>query len=314
MKNKKINMLIVFLLLISGISIAQNLIANEKIIRVNSTEIFTKELGKGEPLIIVHGGPGLAHDYLYEPFKQLSDNYKLIFYDQRGCGRSSEFKEDQKVTMEMMVEDLEGIRKEFDVKKMNLVGQSWGAVIALNYIYKYPDNVKTLLLLEPSPGSREYLSQIQQTISNRLSQTDKERLMQISQNPELRSSPELFKEFMGIRTKTYFYDSTFLKQRHFDYFDTNRVKKFFSSSAMFGQYLINFDLYDKMKNIKCPTLIIHGDYDIIPTSAIDRIGKEIKGSELHVIEKCGHFVHIEKSELYFNTIKTFLNLYTNQNK
>ena len=53
--------------------------------KINGTEIFCKVIGKGDPLVIVHGGPGLAHDYLYEPFKQLAYNYKLIFYDQRGC-------------------------------------------------------------------------------------------------------------------------------------------------------------------------------------------------------------------------------------
>ena len=311
MKKLEIMLFLILLLFLTGSYHAQNATVIEKSLRVNNTEIFTKILGNGEPIVIVHGGPGLAHDYLYEPFKQLADKYKLIFYDQRGCGRSDGFKENEKVTMEMLVEDLEGIRKEFGIRRMNLVGQSWGAVIALNYIFKYSSNVKTLLLLEPSPGSSEYLPQIQQTISNRLTQPDKERLIQISQNPELRRSPGLFKEFMGIRTKTYFYDSTFLKQRHFDYFDSNSVKKFFSSSAMFGPYLMNFNLYGIMTTIKCPVLIIHGDTDIIPTASIEKMSRAIKNSELHIVKNCGHFVHIEKPDLYFNTIRAFLELYDN---
>ncbi len=273
---------------------------------VNGTKFFCNTIGEGDAIVIVHGGPGLAHDYLFEPFKQLSDNYKLIFYDQRGCGRSEEFKEGQQVTMETMVEDLEGIRKEFNLDKINLVGQSWGALIAINYVLKNPDRVKNLILLEPAPGSSEYLQQVQQTIMKRLSKEELERLMKLSQNPELRSDPKLFIEFMNLRMKTYFFDSTFAKKKNFNYFDTERIKKFFSSSAIFGSYLMSYNLYDNIKNINCPTLIIHGDYDVIPTEAVERMGSAIKNSELHVVEKSGHFVHIEKPEFYFSTIRNFL--------
>lgn len=273
---------------------------------INGTKIFCNIIGEGDAIVIVHGGPGLAHDYLFEPFKHLSDNYKLIFFDQRGCGRSEEFKDGQTVTMETMVEDLEGIRKEFALEKMNLVGQSWGALIAINYVLKNPDRVKNLILLEPAPGSSEYLQQVQQTIMNRLSKEELERLTRISQNPALRSEPSLFKEFMDTRMKTYFFDTTFAKKKNFDYFDTERVKKFFESSAIFGPYLMNYNLYNDMKSINCPTLVIHGDYDVIPTEAIERMGKEIKSAVIHIVKNCGHFVHIEQPEFYFSTIRNFL--------
>ncbi len=274
--------------------------------KINNAEIFIRTIGIGEPIVVVHGGPGLGNDYLFEPFKQLSDQYKLIFYDQRGCGLSEEFKEGQPVTIETMVEDLEGVRKEFGVDKMNLIGQSWGTVITLNYIFKYPDRVKKLILLEPAPGSNEYIQQVQQTIMSRLLKDEIDRLVKVSQMPELRTDPEVFKEFMNIRMKTYFFDSTFAAKKNLNYFDTERIKKFFSSSTAFGSYLMSFNLYENMKNITCPTLIIHGDYDIIPTEAIERMGKEIKNAEVHIVKDCGHFVHIEKPEFYFNTIRSFV--------
>lgn len=302
-KVKCLGLLIILFCCILDYSIAQEA---EKIVDINGAKIFCKTLGDGEPLVIVHGGPGLAHDYLFDPFKQLSDNYKLIFYDQRGCGKSQEFNEGESSTMETMVEDLEGVRKEFKLEKMNLVGQSWGAVIAFNYIFKYPDRVKYLILLEPAPGSSEYIQNVQQTIMSRLSKEEIERLVKISQSPDLRTSPELFKEFMNIRMKNYFYNSTYASKKNFNYFDTERIKKFFASSALFGPYLMSYSLYDKMRNISCPTLIIHGDYDVIPTEAIERMGKEIKNAEVHIVKECGHFVHIEKPEFYFNTIRSFI--------
>ncbi len=278
----------------------------ETLKKINGTELFCKAIGEGEPLVIVHGGPGLAHDYLFEPFKQLADNYTLIFYDQRGSGRSAELKLNDSVCMNNLVGDLEEIRKEFNINKMNLVGQSWGALISIEYCVKYPDYVSKLLLLEPAPGSTEYLAEFQKTIMQRLSQWDKERIAELANNPALKYNPLLFSEFMNLRYKGYSTDTTFITKMHMNYFDSLKVIKFFASSAAFGPYLINFNLYDDMKSINCPTLIIHGEFDPIPNNAIVRMGSAIKNSELHIIKGSGHFVHIEKPDEYFGMIRTFL--------
>lgn len=69
---------------------------------------------------------------------------------------------------------------------------------------------------------------------------------------------------------------------------------------------MNYNLYGNLKNIKCPTLIIHGEYDVIPTSAIEKMNSEINGCETHIIKNCGHFVHIERQKEYFDLIEKFL--------
>lgn len=285
---------------------AQPTLAFEGLKKINDTEIFCKVIGRGEPLVIVHGGPGLAHDYLYEPFKQLADKYQLIFYDQRGCGRSAEIQAEDSVTVADLVEDLEGVRQAFKINTMNLVGQSWGAIISINYLSQYPYQVKRLLLLEPAPGSTAYLADFQKTLTQRLSQSDKERLASLAQNPRLKSDPIIFQEFMNTRFKAYSLDTLVIKKMHTNYFDSLRVKKFFASSAAFSPYLMQFDLYDMMKKIDCSTLIIHGEFDPIPTAAIERMAASIKHSELHIIKGSGHFVHIEQPEVYFDLIRAFL--------
>lgn len=297
-----------FLLMLTTalITLAQPTPSFDGIKKINGTELYCKVIGSGEPILIVHGGPGLAHDYLFEPFKLLADNYKLVFNDQRGCGRSSSFTKDEKVDMETLVEDLEGIRKEFNLEKVYLAGQSWGATIALNYTLKYPQHVKKLLLLEPAPGSSEFLPEIQKTILSRLSGQEKENLTKLSQMPEVKTNPETFIQFMEIRTNPYFFDSSFAKKRDFGYFNSDRVQKFFASSAMFAPYMMNYNLYPRLKEISCPILIVHGDYDIIPTEAVEKMDKEIKDCEMNVVSDCGHFVHIEKPEIYFGLIRKFL--------
>jgi proline iminopeptidase len=70
-KVKCLGLLIILFCCILDYSIAQE---TDKMVDINGAKIFCKTLGDGEPLVIVHGGPGLAHDYLFGPFKQLSDN------------------------------------------------------------------------------------------------------------------------------------------------------------------------------------------------------------------------------------------------
>lgn len=273
---------------------------------INGTEIYCRTAGEGEPLMIVHGGPGLAHNYLYEPFSNLTDNFKLIFYDQRGCGKSAGIMQGDSLTTDMLVEDLEELRKEFGIDKMNLAGQSWGAILALNYVIRYPENVKKLILLEPGPASTEYFKPFQENILKRLSQADIQRITALSQMQQLKTDPELFEEFLGIRFKAYHYSPDISSRINFDYMDSSYVSKFFDTSAMLGKYLADFNIYDDLNKINCPVLIIHGDYDPIPVESVERMKENIKTAELRIIKNTGHFVHLENPDIYFGLIREFL--------
>lgn len=274
--------------------------------QVNGRGTYCRVIGSGEPLVIVHGGPGMAHDYLFKPFSRLAKKHRLVFYDQMGNGLSDGFRENEKAGVDGLVEELEGVRQAFGLGAIDLAGQSWGAVIAVRYAAKYPQNVKKLLLLEPAPGSSEYLPAFQKAILDRLSPEDRQQLAALSQEPALKSDPALFLKWMNLRFKAYYFDPARQDLDKLAYFDAARVKKFFASSAMFGPYLMDFDLYGLMKGIACPVLIVHGDHDPIPTAAVERTAQSLPDAELRIVKDCGHFVHVEKPEEYFSAIEEFL--------
>lgn len=274
--------------------------------QVNGTGLYCRVIGRGEPLVVVHGGPGMAHDYLYKPFSQLASEYRLIFYDQRGNGLSDAFTPGATVTVDDLVEDLEALRKVFGLDRINLAGQSWGAIIAITYAARYPAQVKKLLLLEPAPGSSAALPVFARNISGRLSAQDKEALAALDTNPAMRSDPEVYKRAMNIRFKAYYYDPARQDLGKLDYMDAAHVKKWAQSSAMFGAYLSNFDLYDTMKAITGPVLIVKGADDVIPNDSIERMKVPMPQAELHLLEECGHFAHVEKPAEYFGLIRAFL--------
>ena len=112
----------------------------------NGVMIYYKEFGNGEPLMIVHGGPGASHDYFLPYLLPLARHNRLIFIDERGSGRSEKLDDVKKYTVDNMVEDVEAVRSALGLGKMNLLGHSFGGVLAQAYALKYQGNLSHLIL------------------------------------------------------------------------------------------------------------------------------------------------------------------------
>ncbi|MCH2449662.1 MAG: alpha/beta fold hydrolase [Gracilimonas sp.] len=93
----------------------------EKLIPVNKTELFVKVVGEGEPMVVLHGGPGLSHDYFLPHLYPLAEEIKLVLFDQRGMGRSSVDLDSVSFSLDLLVEDIEALRKELDLGKIHLL-------------------------------------------------------------------------------------------------------------------------------------------------------------------------------------------------
>jgi len=108
-------------------------------------ELFVKEVGVGDTIVVVHGGFGAEHSYLLDLFKGMEKDFHFVYYDQRGSLRSPVV--DSLITAQAHIEDLEALRKELGVKKMNLFGHSMGTWVANAYLDAYPEHVAKMTLL-----------------------------------------------------------------------------------------------------------------------------------------------------------------------
>ena len=125
----------------------------EFLIPVKGGKIYCHVIGSGEPIVIVHGGPGMEHTYFLPQLNSLANKYRLIFYDQRGSGRSPVDVDPSTMTMDQFVDDLDSIRSFFKMDKMNLMGHSFGGLIAMRYAVKFPDHLNRLILMNTTPQS-----------------------------------------------------------------------------------------------------------------------------------------------------------------
>ncbi len=130
----------------------------EKFVQAGGTELFCREIGTGNPLIILHGGVGfLTQDYLLPHMTPLAKSHRVVFYDQRGLGRSTCDINPEQINLKTYIEDIEAIRRSLGVKKVSILGHSWGGFLGLQYVLAHPESVDKLILLSSMPGSSDDL-------------------------------------------------------------------------------------------------------------------------------------------------------------
>ena len=120
----------------------------------NGVMIYYKMLGRGEPLLILHGGPGASHDYFLPYLLPLARHHKLIFIDERGSGKSQKLEDLPAYTVENMVEDVEAVRQGLGLGKISLLGHSYGGALAQAYALKYQGNLSHLILASTWSSTR----------------------------------------------------------------------------------------------------------------------------------------------------------------
>lgn len=111
-------------------------------------ELYYERIGRhgSIPIFFIHGGPGSGFTESHKKLFDLS-RYELIFYDQRGSGKSRPYLSLERNTTKDLVEDIERLRKHLQIERFALAGASWGATLALLYAEAYPERVTGLSLM-----------------------------------------------------------------------------------------------------------------------------------------------------------------------
>ena len=273
---------------------------------INGTQLYYKTIGKGEPILIIHGGPGLNHMYLLPHLSTLAENYQLIFYDQRACGQSSLNVDISSMTIDNFILDIDGLRQSFGIDKLNLMAHSWGGLLALKYAINYPDKVKSLILINSIGANNGINAQTNQILADRFTTEDSIKRVNIVQTEAFQKrDPKTIEALMKIGFKHQFNNPSFI-----DSLDLELNENHAKTSRLLqnlAKDLMSYDFHSDLEKIKSPTLLIYGDYDPLTETAGQRIHQSIGKSQLKIIEDCGHFPFIEKPEKFNEIVTTFMN-------
>lgn len=272
---------------------------------INGTKLFVRTMGTGEPLIIVHGGPGFSHDYLLPHLESLSKRFQLFFYDQRASGRSLTPSSDS-VSLKFFIEDIESIRKSLAAEKISLLAHSWGAIPAVGYAYQYRHRIKRLILCNPVPLSKEYDAEMVATQRSKFTSKDStDRSIIIGSPPFKAGKASAYKNLLLFSFRHSFYDDSNRKDLELAVPD-NYVKATQVLYQGLGKDLSTYNFYDYVKSFEFKVLIIHGNADAIPVPAVTRIHDLIPQATLLFFHKSGHFAFIEQRKKFTSEVTNFL--------
>lgn len=283
-------------------------VPNDGYIPVENGHLYYREVGQGRPIIVIHGGPGFDHTYLLPDMDRLSDSYRLVYYDQRGRGKSAG--DLPNISIKTEVEDLDGLREHLGLDSVALLGHSWGGLLAMEYAIRHPGRVSHMILLNTCVASHEDFELFDDERRQRLSIHEAERKALHASAKYKEGDPETV-------TKAYqlYFSTTIKRPEHLERLDLGfmslanedilRARKI--AEHMFNTTLLNddYDLIPDLKAVSAPTLIIHGDYDFIPLQTVAPIAKAITGAHLVLLKDCGHFSYIEAPEEVRQVIADF---------
>jgi proline iminopeptidase len=273
--------------------------------------LFCRDVGAGPPIVVVHGGPDFDHCYFLPELDRLADSFRLIYYDQRGRGRSAGGVRPEDVTLRSEVDDLDGVRSHFGLESVAVLGHSWGGVLAMEYAVRHPDRVSQLILLDTGPASADEWRSFREALARRrpadvdamraIASTDayargdldaEAAYYRIHFRITLRR-PDLL-ELLVARLRSNFTEQGVVLARAIEH----RLYEATSGSA-------DWDLFPALSGLHVPTLVLHGEHDFVPVELAARIAEAVPGARLSVLPGCGHFTYLEEPERVFEEISSF---------
>jgi proline iminopeptidase len=263
-------------------------------------ELYEYRSGCGPEVVVLHGGPGAHHDYLLPGFDRLAHGRTLVYYDQRGGGRSPAGR-DVPVGWREHVDDLEALRDLWQMDRLHLCGYSWGALLAMLFAVTYPKRVASLALVSPAPAAGRERLEFEQNLARR------------NATPELVAA-RLALQGSGLRSQ----DLTAYNRRLFElavsgYFHDPRRAGDLTPFRITGRTQQevwnslgdNFDIRPALARLDLPAIVVHGDDDPIPLATARATAAALR-APLVVLPNCGHVPYVEAPEAFMAALDPFL--------
>ncbi|MEO6347581.1 MAG: alpha/beta fold hydrolase [Aquaticitalea sp.] len=285
------------------ISVMSSFAQKEETITLKNSKIHLTTFGKGKPLLIINGGPGMNSEGFASLAKELGKNNLAIIYDQRGTGASTigTISKDT-MTMDLMVDDIETIREHLKIDSWVILGHSFGGMLASYYTSKHPNRVKGLILSSSGGLDLSLLSGLD--IQSRLSKKDRDSLNYWNQKIASGETTH----FARLQRGKYLAPAYLYDRKYVPIIAERLTQGNMEINGLLWQDMqaTNFDCKEALKSFKNPVLIIQGAKDIIGKNIAETAHKVFANSEIVYIDKSAHYGWLEQPEMYFGKIRSFL--------
>jgi proline iminopeptidase len=293
-----------FLVLFVACRIPVEPIATGLLDREDGARIAWVAVGRGTPMIVVHGGPGMDHRYLRPGLDVLGSAHRLLYYDQRGTGGSEAPLDSGSVNLGMFVADIEALRVDLGTERVLVLAHSFGSQIALAYAMAHPERVRGLVLLNPvEPGTR-FRDATARRLAAARSEEDAKALRSLAESAAFQASEPLALE----RMYRIAYRATVPDPSVIDRLDLTIVPRTARNGAdvlgLLGTSLGGLDWWDELESLQVPTLLVHGRAEPTPLEMSRALAAALPEARLVVLDT-GHFPYVEAPQALYDAVTGF---------
>jgi proline iminopeptidase len=274
------------------------------LLKIRDVSLFVDVIGRGYPLLLMHGGPSLDH-WSLAPFRQCADQFTVIFYDHRCNGRSTGAPVSS-MTFENLTADAEALREELGFERWAVLGHSFGGHVALEYALRYPGSLSHLVLLDTGGEARWAQQNAADLLARRGYSPKKVRLVRRWFNGEF--APHEYVP-MAMRIGPAYYHRPSLWEMAREEVQGGWRMKFRPQALIFaGRHLLkDWTVMERLGEITVSTLVMAGSSDFVfPPECQRELAAGIPNARLQIIDRAGHSPHSEQTAEVMATLKQFL--------
>jgi proline iminopeptidase len=264
-----------------------------------------------DTIVVLHGGPGFSMDYLAADLEPLAARHALLFYDQRGTGRSTLVTDSASLDAQRFADDLEAVRSRFKLERLTLLGHSWGAAVAALYAERHPERIGRLLIVDGISVKRTSHARGIQFLDSRRDSATQRRLRELGAarlaNPGDASTCRSYYSLFFVAT---FADTAALRRSRGDFCAGTPealINKVRSVDRFTLPSLGEWDWRPGLRAVKAPALVIRGTMDHVPLESAREWTAALPNGRFLPLDGAGHFPYLELPDRFFTAVTTFLN-------
>jgi proline iminopeptidase len=282
-------------------------------------KIYFKTLGRGVPLLLLHGGPGADHTDFLPALEPLARRYQLVLIDERGSGRSERLRDPAGYTLEWMVKDIECLRRHLQLNQWVVLGHSFGGILAQAYAVRHPKRLLGLVLAGTGSSARSVDADFR-NLRKRLPASLRGRLANYERTGIFEADGAYKTRYAGASAAAlapYMYAKTPPRRSKKPLplgMEVLREMWVRRSDFHIDGNLKGFDFTKALARVKVPSLVVIGDRDLVSIRTADVTRTSLPRATLVVMAECAHMMFIDQTVRFNRLLEEFISLCIKQRR
>ncbi len=278
---------------------------------IQGYRFFWKSIGPDRPkgtVVTLHGGPGASHDYLLAFADLARFGYRVVFYDQLGCGATDRAKDEREYSVERDVADLDALRTGLGLGRVHVLGSSYGGLLALAYAVAHPEGLRSLVVvsgLASVPLAQAEMDRLCRELPPPFpALLEKHAARGEFRHPEYLAAADLFYRRHLCRLTPWppeVLRTLELMEGGPKYRYMNGPNEFTITGT-----IRDYDVTPRLGEIQVPTLVTVGRYDEVTPTVARAIQQGIPGAQLSEFSESSHTAFWEERDRYMERVRSFL--------